>query len=306
MGRLVLDHCPFLDEHFFFDERTKLSEQLRLMRTLRERHFDVVIDFMNNPRSALYTWVSGGTERVAFASARRPAYSRIVPKGPPGRYIVQDKFDLMEAAGFARPTDERLVLPWFEVHTQPFMRLWAENPAFKEATVRVVLSPTHRRIARRWPLASYAALAERLVNDWGAAVVWLWGPGEEAEIDAAMALTKVPTIKAPKTTFREMAALIANMHLFIGNSNGPSHVAVAGGICSLQLHGHTDARAWCPMTAEHQALQSPEFGKDLGRLARIDLISVDEVWGKLGEMRPVIDGFRGSLRAQRPRLVWHG
>src|SRR5690606_32279301 len=123
---------------------------------------------------------------------------------------------------------------------QPFMRLWAESQLFKDAPYRVALSPTHRRAVRRWPLASYAALADRLVNEWGAAVVWLWGPGEEAEIDAAMALTQAPTIKAPKTSFREMAALLGNMHLFVGNSNGPSHVAVADGICSLQLHGHTD------------------------------------------------------------------
>jgi heptosyltransferase-3 len=306
MGRLVLDHCPFLDEHFFFDEKTSISEQLRLMRTLRERHFDVVIDFMNNPRSALYTWITAGLERIAFSSARRPAYTRLVPRPEPGRYIVQEKFDLLAAAGLARPTDERLVLPWFEVHTQPFMRLWAESQLFKDAPYRIALSPTHRRVARRWPLASYAALADRLATEWGAAVVWLWGPGEEGEIDAAMALTKTKTIKAPKTSFREMAALVGNMHLFVGNSNGPSHVAVADGICSLQLHGHTDARAWCPMTPEHQALQSPEFGAGTRHLARMDLISVDAVWDKLTAMRPTIDAFRATARAQRPRLVWHG
>src|SRR5690606_12975626 len=51
MGRLILDDCPSLDEHFFYDDTWSKMRELRLARTLRARGFDLVFDFMNNPRS---------------------------------------------------------------------------------------------------------------------------------------------------------------------------------------------------------------------------------------------------------------
>jgi ADP-heptose:LPS heptosyltransferase len=74
-------------------------------------------------------------------------------------------------------------------------------------------------------------------------------------------------IKSPKTTFRELAALIGESHLFIGNSNGPSHVAVAMDTPSIQLHGPTSAVSWCPMTERHRAVQ----GRDMASIALVEV-----------------------------------
>src|SRR5690606_5694200 len=116
------------------------------------------------------------------------------------------------------------------------------------------------------------------------------------------ALCKKPAFKSPKTTFAEMTALIANCDLFVGNSNGPSHVAVATGIRSLQLHGHTSAQAWCPMTTEHQALQAPGFGRE--KMPEIAGITVDSVIEKLTAMQPEIVSYAKHMEGKRPRLSW--
>ncbi len=300
MGRLVLDQSPCVDEHFTYSDDFSKMQEWQLSKTLKERRFDLVLDFMNNPRSAFYALRAGG-ERWAFRSARRPAYSHVVPKAATAEYIVREKFRLLEAAGFA-PADEKLVLPWFEAHTQPLMRMYAREARFREAPIKVILSPTHRREVRQWPLANYAELADRLTKEWGALVLWLHGPGEEAVVDEAMAHCRQPTLKAPKTNFREMAALIGNVDLFVGNSNGPSHVAVAANICSLQLHGPTNAISWCPMTERHQALQAPEFGKSPA--PRMASITVDAAWTKLATMQRVVAAFAAEQKPKRPRLLW--
>ena len=124
-------------------------------------------------------------------------------------------------------------------------------------------------------------------------MTWLWGPGEEQEIDTAMALTKEPTTKAPKTSFREMAALIANTDLFIGNSNGPSHVAVAVDTPSLQLHGPTDGRSWCPDTPRHRFIQGDTTEE----------IEVAAVSGLLEEQRILV--FDAAARRSRIGLRKH-
>jgi len=193
-----------------------------------------------------------------------------------------------------------LVLPWSEAHLTPLLKLTAEQPNLKDAPVRVIISPTHRRQVRRWSLGSYAQLSDWLEKNWHAAVVWIWGPGEEAEIDQGLSLCKQPAIKAPKTTFSEMTALIANSDLFIGNSNGPSHVAVATGTPSLQLHGHTSARAWCPMTSEHAALQAPGFG--IVDMPDINGITLDDVTNALSNLSKVVFGRANEMKSKRPIL----
>ncbi len=299
MGRLILNHNPYVDEHFFYGDDWSKLQEWRLAQNLKLRKFDLVIDFMNNPRSAFYTWMSGANERIAFRSSRRFAYTATVSRPKPGNYIVDDKFLLLREAGF-HPEDRNLVLPWSQVHLAPLMKLSAEEPVFKDAPVRVVISPTHRRLVRRWSLKSYAQLSDWLQTNWHASVVWLWGPGEEAEIDQGLSYCQVPAIKAPKTTFAEMTALIANCDLFVGNSNGPSHVAVAAGTPSLQLHGHTSARAWCPMNDEHQALQAPGFGTI--EMPDINGITVNDVTSALQKLSPVIFARAELMKSKRPLL----
>jgi ADP-heptose:LPS heptosyltransferase len=305
MGRLILDHCPYLDEHFVYDTSWGWREEWRLAQTLRERRFDLVFDFMSNPRSAFYAWRSAATERFSYNSARSFLYTATIPPARDPCYIVDEKFMLLKAAGFLRngPGEKSLVLPWFEGHTQPFIRFFATHPDVQAAPLRVALSPTHRRKARCWPLERYAEIATRLVKEWGAAVLWLWGPGEEGVVDQAMRLTSVRTYKAPPTSFREMAALVGNLDLFLGNSNGPSHVAVANDVPSLQIHGPTEAASWCPCTSRHRAVQSPEWAARRDQ-ARIELIGVDDVWSALAAMRPEIDAYVAACKGKRPRLAW--
>jgi ADP-heptose:LPS heptosyltransferase len=293
MGRQILDGCPYLDEYFTYDNDTKFWDEVSLAHTLRQKNFDLVIDFMYNPRSALYARATGAPERLAYSSARNWAFTQTLPRPEISDYVVREKFRLLELAGY-KPTDIGTLLPWNEVNTHPLVKLIGQHEAFKQAPVRVVLSPTHRREERRWPLASYARLADFLVWEFKACVMWLWGPGEEEEIDSAMKLCTEKTYKAPRTSFREMAAFIANNDLFIGNSNGPSHVAIAVDTCSFQLHGPTQARAWCPFTERHQALQG----------ASMAALSVEDVILGLQKMQQTILAAAEKRRSGPPRLNW--
>jgi ADP-heptose:LPS heptosyltransferase len=296
MGRLILDDCPFIDDYFTYGSDWTIRQEISLAATLRARKFDYAFDFMNNPRSALYTLGSLARERVAFRSARWWCYNNWVQRKGPEQYIVRDKFRILEAAGIrTNPQNaDQLVLPWFEKETGPVMRFVGQHPWASDAPLRVALSPTHRREARRWPLDRYAALADFLARNWGAFVVWVWGPGEEGDIDAVMGMCKETTYKAPKTSFRELAALIANTDLFIGNSNGPSHVAVATGTPSLQLHGPTRASAWCPQNARHHAIQA----------ASMDDVALSSVINELESMRPMLAAYADNRKSAGMRVNW--
>ncbi len=281
MGKLILADNPHLAAILTYDDKETWYQKLQFMRQLRARNYDLVLDFMYNPRSALYSFCTAAPQRLAFPSRRRRLYTDIVEQSSQVEYIVREKFRYLEHLGLA-PADHSLELPWSEAHIKPLKDFLESHPNFQKASVRVAVSPTHRRLERQWPIERYAELADKLVREKNAAIVWIWGPGEEEFVKNTKALCKEPMLMAPKTTFRELAAFLANCDLFIGNSNGPSHVAVANTLSSLQLHGPTYAKAWCPQSKLHQALQAGAKLPD-GR-GPIGLIQVRDVWHALDAM----------------------
>jgi ADP-heptose:LPS heptosyltransferase len=286
MGKAILEKNPFLDQLITYHEQDSLALQWQRLAQLRRERFDLVIDFMNNPRSAIFSWWTGAARRISFRQRLGFAYTQLCPLQDDTQYIVQRKFSLLRLLG-CTPHNTALLFPWQPEDLAPYHALAENNAAFRHSPLRVVLAPSHRRAVRKWPALRYVHLAERLVREWRASVTWIWGPGgEEQEIDALIAQCEVPTVKAPATTLPQLAALIAQHDIFIGNSNGPSHLAVAVDICSLQLHGHTNAEVWCPQNARHHSLQSQEFG--LIPQATLVPISEESVWQKLSEMKTLI------------------
>lgn len=293
MGKLVLEGNPDIDEFYYYNDKMKLRDFYKIARSMRQKKFDVVIDFMNNPRSALFTWFTGATQRIAYQSVRRAAYTEIVPRISVGEYIVREKLRLLEPLDVTEKSIQ-LVLPVQEHHHAAALKFFSMHQNMKLPRIRVILSPTHRRSSRQWPLIRFAELSDRLVREWGANVIWLWGPGEEEFVKAGLHLISERAVLAPKTSFREMAALIERCDLFIGNSNGPSHVAVAVDTCSFQLHGPTSLRSWCPLTDRHRGLEAKDHTTPDG-LANI---SSNEVWTEVMKMHSMIEDEARSRRQE--------
>lgn len=293
MGKLILANNPDLDYLWTYHESESWMQQLRMLKALKHQQYDCVIDFMYNPRSALMAWWTKAPKRVAFDSRRRWAYTDLVPRATEPEYIVREKFRLLKLLGIP-PGSDQLILPWFEKDAAIVEKFAQQESSFADSELRVVISATHRREVRQWPVERYAQIADRLQSEWGAAVIWIWGPGEEAFVDSGMSFCSRPMLRAPATSFPELAALIANCDLFVGNSNGPSHVAVSADTCSLQLHGPTSARAWCPMNERHMAIQAN----------RMEDITVDEVWRKLRSLKPEVEKKSQSRRSIGVRMNW--
>lgn len=278
MGKLILSGNRELKEHLIYPAESRFL-QAKFMIGLRARKFDIVFDFMGNPRSALLTRITGAPQRFSFASPRSWAYTSVVPRESGHDYIVREKFRIISQAGI-HSDDVRLVLPWTAADLVPWQKFLGDHPSLQKDHPRILLSPTHRRENRRWSVASWVKLAEVLAQDWHAHVIWLWGPGEEEDVKALQQQCRVPTLLAPRTTFRELAAFTAQCELFIGNSNGPSHVAVATNTPSIQLHGPTDAPSWSPVTIRHRAAAKP---------AMIEL-SLEDVMMELAPLREIVTG----------------
>lgn len=89
---------------------------------------------------------------------------------------------------------------------------------------------------KRWPVRSFALLANRLVDAFGAKIV-LTGAGGEAglgkEFEEAAGITPLNLIG--KTNLKELAALIKRCSLLISNDTGTLHIATAVGTRTVNI-----------------------------------------------------------------------
>ena len=73
----LLAENPHLDEVLRFDRHAKdkdTAEMIRLVRALRERQFDLTIDFQRKFRTSLLGYLSGAKYRVGYHQPKRACY----------------------------------------------------------------------------------------------------------------------------------------------------------------------------------------------------------------------------------------
>lgn len=141
------------------------------------------------------------------------------------------------------------------------IRLSAPFPPFAMQAPYVVMHPGSGSTGKNWPLAGFVELGRRLLSTNGngkeARFRSLVVTSGEADGDLGVRLAAaVPgAILASTPTLVELAPLLANAGLYVGNDSGVSHLAAslknaADGVpCCAVIFGTSDARVWGPAGA---------------------------------------------------------
>jgi ADP-heptose:LPS heptosyltransferase len=262
--------------HFLGTWVKHVAAELKFIRDIRKQNFDIVVDSICTPRTALLTRLSGARLRSGIRTRwnRNWAYNRLCATAEwANLYAAQARLDLLKPIlGEHCATQPSLhwLKPWIPSSPSIVARIESLLNEFGlNHRPFILLSPTHRRELRRWPADSYAALALELIKQKNVTIVWMWGPGEDAFVREihntlltllnAEHLDQALSVFPPLLTLAEVAALAGRCQLWIGNSNGLSHVAVAGGAATVQIHGPTASAPWThPDTTRHTAVQRTE------------------------------------------------
>jgi ADP-heptose:LPS heptosyltransferase len=101
-------------------------------------------------------------------------------------------------------------------------------------------------LARRWPVERFAEVTNKL-SEAGARVLLLGGPDEVDLVARLEGLTKGAVLNlAGKTSLKELAAVLGECDVFVGNDSGVMHVAAAVGTPVVAVFGPSNYRAWGP------------------------------------------------------------
>jgi ADP-heptose:LPS heptosyltransferase len=111
---------------------------------------------------------------------------------------------------------------------------------------------------RRWPLAHYAALIERILSECRGFRIVLIGSRDEAPYVAELMRALPPSRHLVNLCgvigLEQLVQLLQRSQLFIGNDSGPLHLAAAAGIATVSFFGPETPALYGPEGGAHTVL----------------------------------------------------
>lgn len=230
---------------------------------LRSGHYDLVIDWLGSPRTALWTMLTGAPVRVGYDLPRRRwAYNVKVPRNKAGdfglRGFAGEAFlDPLRCLGmepgpwrdgYAADTLSPGLLEGLSPEFRDWLAAWESGPG---PNIVMMMSATWS--AKAWP-PEHAARLFQDFRDEGCNPVIATGPGDE-ELEARLRELLPSDSLAPPTSLLELAWLLSRARVFVGTDCGPRHLAAGLHVPTVTLFGPTDPAGWNPASPSHVSVR---------------------------------------------------
>jgi heptosyltransferase I len=235
---------------------------VRELRTRFKRApYDLVLDLHASFRSALLASANPGGMRMGFADAKELntlfQHERIKPS--PGRtHAVDRNLAFAERLGCGvLPEDFRV---YTAAASREKVRSFLAGAGIHEPKRLVYANPTARWETKFWAVDAWPQLADLLIEQAGAAVVFSGSPADVPYISMIRdRMRNEPLIAAGKLVLSEAVALIEASDVYVGVDSGPMHIAAFAGTSIVALFGPTDPAKVGPYGPGHSVIRRPEL-----------------------------------------------
>jgi len=250
--RELLEGNPDVDEILSPGEGPiKAAARLGAILALRRKEFAVCINLHGGPTSRLLTRMCGARVKVGFEHFRSPQHYQIMV--PDARLILNQP--TLHTAEHQACAFFYLGLPRQEI---PRARLFvsAEHKAWwKDRRARLGLAPGEEYVmmhpaalyaTKQWAAEKFAQLAAILEREMGLKPVFSCGPGEDAVLDAIQSASGFAIRRLESRRLGQLAAVLNEARLFVGNDSGPAHMAAALSRPLVVVFGSSSSTIWGP------------------------------------------------------------
>jgi ADP-heptose:LPS heptosyltransferase len=305
-GADALRGNPHLDELLVLE--SGWSAALRTHRTVRERRFDVVVDFRSTASTARVAALSGARVRIGWRGRgpRNLAYTHLLSRKSGEEYVARQKLRLLSPLGVdPSAADASLEIALGASERARAAALWERHGLVGDRVV--ALSPVSRTRHKQWGAERWAAVGDAL-SERGARVLLLSGPAELDQLRAVVERMRRPAVwNADAGNVRELAALYRLCHLWVGNDGGLRHVAVAAGVPTVTVFRWRQTPYWsdpAPASGQVGLEEPPPNGCDLRcdscpHLGCLDALTVERVVEAVTFQMERVPPPSGSSRAAR-------
>jgi heptosyltransferase-2 len=249
VDEVIVCNLPWTaDENKYRITGSVVKEMRRLVRLLKERHFDVTIDARMDIRSNLLAAMTGAPDRIGYdIGGGGWLLTQSLPSDRDGSHKIDDWLSLIDRlpGGAKSPGGRGRQTPTLAVTQEEraaARKYLAEAGA--ERSPLIGYHPGGSHAGKRWPRERFEKLILELRASLGGSHVVFLGPKEKDSSAWPGAIVSRPTL-------RQLMAQIACCDVLVCNDSGPMHIADALGVPVVaifevgnpQWYGPTGSRA---------------------------------------------------------------
>ena len=255
---------PYVDEILWYDADGVPVPFPAMLSTLKEKRFDAAVLVRPDPRAAILLFLARIPVRIGTGYRYySPLLTHRIYEHRSEAKHHELEYNLHLLAPLGCDGREEQAAPRFGIAVAEETRASVEallGSLGVQPGPRIVVHPGSGGSAADWPPESFASLARQL-EDAGRGTILVTGTGtEEARAEAVVAGCRRAVSLAGRLSVQQLAAVVRTAQLFIGNSTGPLHVAVAVGTPVLGFYPSVAVmgeKRWGPYTRK-AAVLSPD------------------------------------------------
>lgn len=261
----VLKGNPYLDEIIVFDEKDRhksLLAKLRFIGFLKRKRFDTVYLLHRSFSRALICFLAGIPQRVGHYTKKRAFLltKKIVPPSENAVHRLDYYLDVIEKAGLR--IEDRFadfVIP--EEDAKFIDGFFAKNTITKNDFL-VVLNPGGNWLPKRWPKEYWAQLADKLIKECGAKVIFTGSLNDKPLVESIKNLMIEKVISTCGIfNLKHLGALARRTDIFVTADSGPLHIANAAGAKRIiALFGPTGQSVTAPYPLKNVTILQKDVG----------------------------------------------
>jgi len=273
-SRTLLESQPEIDKVILFPRKRwaeGLKSPRRIWRTFREigefilnlrrQKFDVALDFHGILKSGLLSFLSGAPKRIGFdrrsSKEGNSLFTNLKVNLPQERISrFHRNLALLRGVGLEIknynpglhvPSEDREYVDSFFSSLTPFP---------KRPWIAIHPGTSAKTSFKRWMPDRYSQLADRLIHELQATVIFTWGPGELILVENIQKGMKESSIVGPTTqSLTQLAEVLRRCNLYIGGDTGPMYIASLVGIPLVVVYGPTDPILYEPFGLHRKVMK---------------------------------------------------
>ncbi|VAX35108.1 Glycosyltransferase [hydrothermal vent metagenome] len=246
-SRVILKNCPYIDELIIVDFKHKDKGCLKFFKISRYLHnyrFDKVIDFQNNRKSHLLSFLSFSKSSYGYDNGKWGRLLMHAIKNDQTEISpIAHQFRVLEQIGIAYHKKDSILELWpskkDEQYTDELLEAaWFGN---SQKIVGINMAASIKWGTKNWPVDHMAGLCDLLAAK-NIRVLITGLTKDQGLVDQLLAKTKAkPAVLIGKTNILQLAGLIKKCSIFLTPDSAPMHVAAAVGTPCIAFFGPTSS-----------------------------------------------------------------
>jgi heptosyltransferase I len=229
-------------EFIVFDKKGGLDAIRQLRKSLKGKHFDVLLHMQVAARANLLSTLVKSPVRVGWDRPRwRDRHQWFINRSVESLPLQHQVDAFLE---FAKALDIPMEPPRWNLPVSEENIRWARQ-ILGDGPPILMISPCSSHILRNWQASRYAEVADHAISKHGMRVVLTGGPSElEMKTGQAIeqAMQNEPQNLIGKDTICQSVALLKQATLVLSPDSGPAHLASAVGTPVIGLYAATPSK----------------------------------------------------------------